>query len=201
MNPQTGRLSDAVWRALIELEDEQMAELRRLDWQNQEKTADKSDAAREWWRTCRDILQGLLDDQTEYNPRFPADAIERLRRICDDQSRGHVPDVVEDSRKLGSGLWRGEAEDRQCAVRYVQAAKAGLIADKSPVKTVADSFLVTRQTVQSWVVQSSAFEEDDPAQLSANEIFDRMKKAASRSRQNGRGAQAILNRSRRQPER
>jgi hypothetical protein len=44
----------------------------------------------------------------------------------------------------------------QTAVAYVRAARAGMVSDRAPVKTVALAYGVTRRTVERWAVDEGA---------------------------------------------
>jgi hypothetical protein len=86
-----------------------------------------------------------------------------------------------------------ETMDRGIAVRYVREAKAGRVADSTPVKTVSEAFGVTRRTVQDWVKWLSDC--DEPAAfVKAENLTEALGAAGIRYQRAGRSHKAIRQR-------
>jgi hypothetical protein len=83
---------------------------------------------------------------------LPPDLAVMLRVTFDYLRRGIIPETI---RIVAAGSARrvmGPAEERdvRIAVAYVDAAKQGKIADRSPIKTVQDNYGIARTAVQGW---------------------------------------------------
>jgi hypothetical protein len=109
-----------------------------------------------------------------------------------------LKNVLNCRRRAGRGPH--EKRDISCAVAYVKAAKAGLISDNSPIKTVANIYGVQRRTVSSWT--SKDFSWVTPFDFSPNidetnhgeKLSEAMQEAGARYIQLGRGTGALQNR-------
>jgi hypothetical protein len=82
---------------------------------------------------------------------IPPDVMGMLGSLCGYLASGIAPGAIRDATAPGSYV-AGPAErrDKEVAVSYIAAAKAGKIDDRAPVKTVAKLFGVDRRAVQGW---------------------------------------------------
>ena len=97
-----------------------------------------------------DYAQGRLQ-------AFPQEVAAELAFAMRDIVAGVTPDLFR-PRKLRRGESPNPPTVQSCiedAVRYVRYCRAGLIADRTPCKTVVDAFAVAETTVRSWCSPAS----------------------------------------------
>lgn len=108
-----------------------------------------------------------VDDTEQARPAkaFPLEAALYLIEQLDELKAGIIPFAwrVLLHEKQGQRDHPREVEAKRRGVLYVKAAKAALLSDKHPVKTVAGCFSVDRNTVRRWLKSTAldglAFEE------------------------------------------
>lgn len=61
----------------------------------------------------------------------------------------------------GTRHWPIEAECRRAAVLYIRAARAGIVSDPAPVKTVAEWFGATPEAIKKWLAKYPHVTPDD----------------------------------------
>lgn len=151
------------------------------------------------WPNAPDAENGCIGSPVEHMPVQLADLIANQIRYI---TAGKCPDPIAQLTGRGApGTGLHEAQDIGIAVAYIKAAKEGLIDNHAPVKTVARLYGVHQGTVRKWqrshpYVEPSDFysfasEAERPPLLDSG-----MRKAATRYRIAGRGAQGRFERHR-----
>jgi hypothetical protein len=146
-----------------------------------------ADWARKWCSCVASLLRRHHQGQGELPKELTTD-LETLFELLAD---GIMPEPFSGATK-GSGARKYHPQERrdiQAAVDYIAAAKAGLLDDKSPAKTIKLRFAVDEKTVRRWV------KENKPRDLSSfsnpQEIAFRASQAAAHYSTHGRSAPAI----------
>lgn len=108
---------------------------------------------------------------------------------------GKCPEPIADLTGRGApGTGPHEAHDIRIAVAYIKAAKVGSIDNRAPVKTVASLYGVHQGTVRKWQRRFSHVEPSDfyffASETERPPLLESgMRKAATKYRRAGRGAQ------------
>jgi len=94
-----------------------------------------------------------LDEYINGNlEEFPKDIAVELRTSMRDILWGITPDLFKTHKGIGERTYSPTVNDCiEAAVRYIRFAKAGLIDDKSPNKTIKEEYGVAKSTVSTWL--------------------------------------------------
>ena len=110
-------------------------------------------AGRQAYEAIAAICEAYSSDPSGQT-KFPPKIAQALWVLISNALAGHPTDSFRDllatGKKSAPRLSASEIKDMKIAVAYVQDAKQGLIADKTPVKTVAALFNVDPRTIRSW---------------------------------------------------
>jgi hypothetical protein len=184
------------WAELVEMEEHLAANCRNLDRQDSGKSLEKSEAVQHWWACVSAVLwrftRTMAQQEIVLEP-FPLETLARLATLGEDLSNGNIPDFVLDVAAKGKGrpLWTGERYAICFAIRYIDAADRGEIADPSPRKTVRDQYRVTAQTVRNWLDRRDEMCIGVPgADWAPERLTERMVIEGARYSRVGRGAPA-----------
>lgn len=110
------------------------------------------DRERDQWEAVRDALGAYCDP--ENRERFPPEMAFAIAQALDWILAGiEHPTwaLIQKSRPLKNRLAPQQQKARASAVRYVRAAKEGLIAEEHPTKKIALWFKVRQRSVERWV--------------------------------------------------
>lgn len=113
----------------------------------------RSDAqrARDWWLDVAKALVEHYETAGEHETALSAEYTPALAAVAFALADGRIPDIVEHVRSRGTPhRRRSEILAIEVASHYIACARAGIIADKSPIKTITANFNVARQTAQRW---------------------------------------------------
>jgi hypothetical protein len=124
---------------------------------------------------------------------FPKDMASRVQELCGWLMSGRVPRVMSDV--VGRGDPKPpppEDRDQMRVAAYVHAASLGMIADRSPVKRMADACNRTRQTIQNW--HKEFIRRADRDQFLACNVTEAANSAADRLLRHGRSMKAVAQR-------
>jgi hypothetical protein len=189
-----------------------LLELAREDLWAALNTTDKDrrrDAAREYWKVLSLVFDRYQHDENWRRGRpedeasvtaLPAFALppivaRNMSRLFWTLSTGEIPEPILDVTGPGraeTGPY--ETMGQMSAAIYVQAAKRGVINDPSPVKTAAEAYGVSRETVRKWC---NAYPDVDQRADQNPELVEKeMRKAGQLYQRVGRGGDAIKNRDR-----
>lgn len=142
------------WSKLLDKEEEIFQRCCHLDNENPDKTPAKAQAVREWWSAANAVLSMFIPTRTKLNHEllpFPAHTLSRLAHIAEELSNGNVLPVVSDAAGGGHALFRMERHHIAHGVLYIEAVRRGEIDNPAPIKTVAQAYKVTKQTVRNWI--------------------------------------------------
>ncbi|HEY2883918.1 MAG TPA: hypothetical protein VGJ08_01730 [Rhizomicrobium sp.] len=161
-------------------------------------------AARETYQAIADACQAYADPrhlQSAHPQMFPASIAQALYALVGGALRGHRDDTFESLFVRGAPSNHPLAEiDMARGCIYIQAVEAGLIKDRTKIKTVADWFGVSRKTVHDWkktIGADDLLSDTFPDSGNRAELITAVAQmAGERYRHNGRGLQAIELRSR-----
>lgn len=161
------------------------------------QTTDQSnelyEANRSWWFAAHEVLAVYNLAQVQLGRTlapFPGMALMRLSKLSHDLGQGIVPEVVRDASKgrIGRPIGWDERRDIANAIYYIDACKAGMIADRAYNMTVRQVYQVTSRTVQKWMQNADTLCANVPRALSPDEITNRMHVSGKRYARIGRGA-------------
>jgi hypothetical protein len=132
---------------------------------------------------------------------FPSTVALVLHTLVANALAGNRESSFESLFRVGTPGFRvQEKSDIQCACRFVQAAKAGLIDEPHPIKRLAEWFGVSPRTIHSWIAQFGANDlltRFFPDAGSRGELIaSQAVKAGYRYSNSGRGQKAIKSRNR-----
>ncbi|MEM8624437.1 MAG: hypothetical protein AAGG47_13050 [Pseudomonadota bacterium] len=123
--------------------------------------------AREWFEASARLIQEYSRSQMtrhEGEPLtpYPASAIWRTSKIMESLAAGRLPQAVVDANAAGGrpDRWPAERRGIGIAIKYIEFARQGRIADRSFIKTVCDAFKVDRTTVRGWLEHPDEFTRD-----------------------------------------
>jgi hypothetical protein len=195
------------WISLLDLLEAARKDLRRaLETTSEDQ---RREAAREYWK-----ILGLLFDhyrrRANWKNGTPSDlatiavkpelaippiVARNLANLLLTLGTGVVPETMLDVVGPGAaGIGPYEETDHITAAIYVHAAKRGVLADRAPVKRVAEAFGVSRETVRNWC--NAHPDIDSNPHLNPSLVEEAMLIAGARYRQVGRGEAAVRKRAR-----
>lgn len=155
----------------------------------------RRDSARVWWY----VIEAILREYGSYNSplqpfHFPPELISAFCEMAGYLATGKIPDII--SSVAGRGIpARGprECEQIEIANCYVYWARKGTIADKHPIRTIAEAYHVDRRTARRWaneiIFRYEVSYPGDPQIL-----IPLMRRSASDYVQTGRSIEAIRGR-------
>jgi hypothetical protein len=109
---------------------------------------------------------------------------------------GKIPEPIAHCARQGAVVGPSELRDIRRAAIYLDAVKRKVIADTTPVKTVADLYGCRRTTVQTWSKKYRDTITDDERAIAPDLIKKQMKDAASRYAEAGRSRASVARRDR-----
>lgn len=118
---------------------------------------DVSDAARGWYTVAAQVLAAYCL-KTNWPGGYggvpiqhlPHRFVEKLRTQFLYLAAGQIPGPMLMVRKKGKEPGPDESQDIGVAISYIHAARAGIIADGNPIKTICDAYGANKRTVQRW---------------------------------------------------
>jgi hypothetical protein len=156
---------------------------------------DLTEPLRQWWEETSEVLLAAVHLEVHFGIRPDPPIHELLAKLsvaARDLSNGNVPVLVSGVVTQGRPrTWDAERRDIGRAVRYVEAAKAGLIDDRRHNATVREAFGVTGVTVRDWCRNSDFYLDRVPESEMPDHITAEMIKAGKRYQVAGRSAKAI----------
>lgn len=153
-----------------------------------ELNSDAKSELRKYWSLAARLILDFVEVSARTGHAAPISLLSQLGWLLDDLGRGVVDPSIENARSDGGRpVKRSEINEISRALFFLEAVDSGSIACSSPVKTVADAFNVTKQTVRNW--------RNDHARLTENQqrphpnlIEESMRYAGLRYSVRGRGA-------------
>ncbi|GLS29323.1 hypothetical protein SAMN04488498_113127 [Mesorhizobium albiziae] len=150
-----------------------------------------------WWYVVEYILRDYSNYNTSQHPfQFPSDFVAVLCEIAGYLATGKIPEMV--SAVAGRGTPAGgprEREQIELAQVYARCVREGEIVDKSPIKTIAETYGVHRRTARRWANETESRPEvyypGGPKR-----VIKMMRAAASEYARTGRSSEAIRARGR-----
>lgn len=187
--------ADDEWLKLLEKESFCRQKLHSLGIAS---AKEKGQAARDWWSIVSKVLDGCVKGSRGGNleQRPPVELWRVLQGLAEDLAAGNLPEPMSDVAARGRGgiRWK-ERQHKDRATAYIQAAKRGVVDDKTPIKTVQDAFSVTRQTAQKWAKGEIS---DLDLHRHPQALEKRMREAGAAYSKAGRGTAAVRSRDKRQ---
>lgn len=158
------------------------------------------ETARRYFGAASRLLKAYADPNNFHEGRpintLPPGAALRISGLFDYLESGIVPAPIKDSARRGNILGPTAESDVGKAVEYVLAAREGIVPDRSPIKTVCESFgCANRKTVHDWIKQhvdrATPGSKSSRLELGADAIIQEMQRAAARYSVAGPGTKAI----------
>lgn len=144
----------AAWKADCEAYEDLFSELIRTQPpEGSDPALEHREAVRFFWKASAHLLNQYVrvyGQHGEYLEPMPLVPLARFALHFEELGNGIVPDLIENARAPGRPLRWGERRDISKAVYFLEAVDSGEIAHPAPVKTVAECFNVTKQTVRNW---------------------------------------------------
>ena len=165
------------WEALLASEETNRHAMQRAADPDPQSPGEPSrpppELLRRWWEDVSAICRTWSRDPSQFS--LPPKVIFILGKMADELSRGIVPEPINGVLRRGEKAVRyTERRHIGWAVRYVLAARSGLLVDRSPNKSVQEAFGVAKRTVQDWVrtygefvAQESEYSTSAPARITA----------------------------------
>ncbi len=184
----------AQYRKLVEAERVARDRLRASEHESNELRRSRS---REWFRSVYELLDlyvtASADVKLADTPlRLPIELVQVFSKTAESLAVGACPLFIEDAVSRGrTGLVPTERRDIEYAVAYVTAARAKLISDDTPIKTISSWFGVTARAVHGWAKKHQV---PDPAKKVHGYIEvlpKRAEEAGQRYKIAGRSTKAI----------
>lgn len=123
----------------------------RLHWESE----------RQLWEAARDVLRAY--HRPGNASPFPQELAHWLADAADELLTGRLPESIGLLQRAGTaGYGPRLRSDMEAAVLYVRAAKAGLVEDTSPVRTVAAAYDISEETYRDWRRKHGAARVTDP---------------------------------------
>ncbi|WP_323786420.1 hypothetical protein [Thalassovita sp.] len=164
--------------------------MRTQPKQGEKPTKAHQEAVRSFWGITAHMLNQYVRTCAQHNhylEPMPLVPLSRLALHCEELSNGIVPDSIEKARAPGRPMRWGERSDIARALFFLEAVEAGDLQCDAPVKTVAECFNVTKQTVRNWRGRMDELCKGQP-KPHPNVIEEAMRHAGTRYSIIGRGA-------------
>lgn len=153
-------------------------------------------ASREWWKTVEELLRQYsralaFEHKRGWVDKHPVQLLWTLGKVSGSLAVGTVPEPISDVASQGKPA-AGPTERMHIgwATAYLVLAKRGLIADRTPIATIAEAYGARRQTAQQWVRRKMP--DDVTSALNSPEAVEfKMRDSAVVYRRAGRSSVAI----------
>jgi hypothetical protein len=177
---------------------------RHCEWERRARVnfferdaSDRRVRAQVWWYVVEVILRDYSNYNTSQYPfQFPSDFAAVLCEIAGYLATGKIPEMV--STVAGRGTPAGgprEREQIELAHVYAYYVRQREIVDKSPIKTIAETYGVHRRTARRWANETEfrpeVYYPNDPRM-----VIKMMRAAGSEYARTGRSSEAIRTRGR-----
>lgn len=183
------------WRILVEAEHKAFERCRHAA-ENDIGPARREAYARDWFAASGELLTEFArshgpDHEGAPHSPVPVEAIARTARLFETLSAGLLDDAIRDAiGRKGTGghpqMWPGQRRDIAVALRYIDAARAGAIADRAFIKTVTEAFQVDRTTVNKWLQRREIILDGHP-EWPADQLLMMLRTAGARYHFNRKG--------------